>query len=132
MIEVSEENLARMRRHFANLRPHWVDDVQAAYVRMARAAYRPQAPSDGFGHILLDEEQLADPVRLEIESWEAARAFFEADARLSFVVSGCTDGRLAATMYLALEAAQMCCGGTSGGNLRKVLELAIDALPAGE
>jgi hypothetical protein len=40
-----------------------------AYLLMANEAdYRPQAPSDGMGHILLSREQVADKDRLEQEA----------------------------------------------------------------
>jgi hypothetical protein len=36
-----------------------------AYLMMVKEAdYRPQAPGDGMGHVLLSREQLADPKRL--------------------------------------------------------------------
>jgi hypothetical protein len=40
-----------------------------AYLAMAKEAkYRPQAPSDGCGSVLLTQEQIDDPRRLEAEA----------------------------------------------------------------
>lgn len=100
--------------------------VEDAYLEMA-AHYRPNAPSDGFGHIQLEPEELKDQARLKREAKEAAEQFARSDQNYLFQVHGCPDGRLVATMYLALQAAQMCCGGP--GKIRKVLELALAALP---
>lgn len=100
--------------------------VEAAYLKMA-GVYRPEAPSDGFGYIQLEPEEMKDPERLQREAQAAAEKFVRADQSYLFEVKGCPDGRLVATMYLALQAAQMCCGGP--GKIRKVLELAIAALP---
>jgi hypothetical protein len=122
-----------MRRWGQSDPKHWAPDIKDAYIKMATAkAYRPEAPSDGFGNIELSNEDLADPIRLEMEGWWAAATFYKADEELRFVIHGCTDGRLAATMYLALQAAQLCCGGLSQGRIRTILELAIAALPEGE
>jgi hypothetical protein len=134
-VAVSEVNLATtMRRWFSKLPEHWAPAIKDAYITMATAkkGYRPNAPSDGHGNIQLDAEALADPVRLEMEGWRAARSFYEADDNEVFEIHGCADGRLAVTMYFALEAAQRCCGGVSNGAIRTILELAIAALPESE
>jgi hypothetical protein len=133
-LPVNTENLWAMRR-WTNANPKgWFNDVRDAYLAMvaAKPSYRPEAPSDGFGQIDLDDDQLEDPVRLEMEAIWAARQFYDDDEKMIFETNGCTDGRLAATMYLALQAAQRCCGGISGGRIRKILELALAALPDGE
>jgi hypothetical protein len=133
-LPVNQQNLEGMRVWGENERKGWAADIERAYLSMAtakRGRYRPQASSDGCGTIMLDDEDLSDPVRLEMEAWQAAREFYEADKEMLFQVHGCTDYRFAATMYLALQAAQLCCGGIDAlPQVRKILELAIKALPA--
>jgi hypothetical protein len=110
-------------------------NIKRAYVDMAKAekGYRPGPPSDGLGNILLDGDALADPVRLEIEAWQAAKTFCEAEEKMLFEVRGRANGTHAATMYLALQAAQLCCSSvTARPTIRQLLELAIAALPTGE
>jgi hypothetical protein len=53
---------------------------EAAFTRIGeevsrRRRGRPGAPSDGFGHIRLSDEDLVDPVRLDREASAAARDF---------------------------------------------------------
>lgn len=127
MPPITRENLLAMRRGLGSSYP--ITLVKDAYLKMAAMAkYRPEAPSDGWGHIMLDDDQLNDPVRLEMEAWLAARKWYEDDYRHEFIISGCSDARLAKTMYLALQAAQLCCSGPNPC-IKPILEMAIKALP---
>lgn len=108
-----------------------IKNVMPAYLDLCeKAKYRFGAPSDGWGNILLDADQLADPVRLEIEAWCAARQFIEADDQHTFELRGCAHYEHARTMFLAFQAAQLCCSGAPHAMIRRVLELAIEALPS--
>ena len=128
MPEISRENLTLMRR--MGVADERLNSIKDAYLRM-EGFYRPEAPSDGFGHIELSPDELADPVRLEMEAWLAARKWYEADERTEFVNTGCADYYNATAVYLILQAAQLCCDGANP-NIRRVLELAIEALPEGK
>jgi hypothetical protein len=130
MPKISADNLERMRKMGD------ADDrcviIKDAYLRMvSHAKYRPEAPSDGWGHILLSQEQVADTIRLEMEAWLASLRWHHEDEQLSFSVTGCPDYRCTATMYFALQAAQLCCSGPNPC-IRRVLELALEALPDGD
>jgi hypothetical protein len=127
-LTISQENLDRLR----DMHEHasfWFHDVVKAYIAHQRV-YRPEAPSDGGGHPLLDDNQLADPIRLEIEAHVAARKFYDQDQDAEFTLHGCTHGEYGATMYLALQAAQLCCGGVERLHaIHTMLRMAIEALP---
>lgn len=126
MPAINRENLHTMRTWDTDPR---IAAVKQAYLDMvSKARYRPEAPNDGFGHIMLNNDSLDDPVRLEMEAMLAGRRFYEDDERVKFTLHGCCDFRLAATMYLALQAAQLCCSGPHP-SLRTILELALKALP---
>lgn len=128
MPPVNRQNLQHMRK--------WGDAderiraVKDAYLRMAHF-YRPEAPSDGFGNIQLDDDGRADPVRLEMEGWLAGLKWRDADDRMDFSVQGCADFRNVPAMYLMLQAAQLCCSGPEPA-IRKLLQMAIEALPKEE
>jgi len=128
MLPITTENLSRMRQ-WGKADERFKPVMQAYLDMWARAKYRPGAPSDGFGNIMLGDDQLADPVRLEMEAWIAAREFFKADEKVVFEVMGCSHDSHARTMFLALHAAQLCCGGVPSSLIRQVLELTIEALP---
>lgn len=129
MPAINRANLAAMRQWSVN------DDrirlIRDAYLRMA-TAYRPGAPSDGFGQVLLDDNERTDPVRLEMEAWFEAARWYDDDERMEFTVHGCPDYRNIVAMWLALQAAQVCCGGSHFRIIRRLLELAIEALPPEE
>jgi hypothetical protein len=127
-LPITPETLTRMRQ-WGEADPR-IKNIMPAYLDLwAEAKYRFGAPSDGWGNLLLDDDQLADPVRLEIEAWCAARQFIEADDQLTFEMRGCSHFEHAKTMFLAFQAAQLCCGGVPHVVIRRVLELAIKALP---
>lgn len=55
-----------------NPSPEVTQQIASAYARMARVArYRPSAPSDGFGNVQVDEEQLnvSDEQARYVEQW---------------------------------------------------------------
>jgi hypothetical protein len=80
-----------------------------AYVEMANEAnYRPAAPSDGFGHIMLTDEQLDDQNIFDKEAEAYAEAFNKEN--LDFHIGCCSLCHLRALVYM-IEAARTLCGG---------------------
>lgn len=97
-----------------------------AYLAMARfALYRPQAPSDGFGHITLTKKQGADRERFEREAIEYAKRFRKEEDTLSFRI-GCSNGSTNQALIWIIEAARQICGGFRGDRTAIVLlEMAL-------
>src|SRR4051812_26096389 len=85
-----------------------------AYLAMAEEAdYRPQAPSDGCGHIQLSRKELKDPARLRQECIDYALRFDkEEDARVFNI--GCSDFRTNRAFLWTIEAARQLAGGHAG------------------
>jgi hypothetical protein len=54
------------------------------------ARYRPQAPGDGMGHVLLSKKQVVDPERLEREATAYALKFNEEENGRTFLI-GCSN-----------------------------------------
>lgn len=85
------------------------DRFKTAYLEMAKiAAYRPQAPSDGCGHIRLSRKELEDPVRLENEAAAYALAFVKADDERRHDV-GCSNFTQNRALVYIIEAARAAC-----------------------
>jgi hypothetical protein len=104
--------------------PYTTRRVIAAYKQMAKH-YRPLAPSDGLGHVLLSKEELADPRRLEQEAKEAALQFVTEDNDCNHVVHGCANGNDTATMFYCLRVAELCCAGADRNLIAALLKLAL-------
>lgn len=86
---------------------HAVDQIAGAYRAMAeRARYRPQAPSDGFGHITVPLEELD----LDAEARAYAVRWLGEERQREFWI-GCPDWHTAVPMVWAVEAARLMCGG---------------------
>src|ERR1035441_6575044 len=63
------------------------DEIREAYLQMAeKARYRPQAPSDGMGGILLSLKELNDQSILEKEADAYAQRFAEQERTRSFYI----------------------------------------------
>ena len=103
------------------------DRVCKAYVQMARnAKYRPQAPSDGLGSILLSKEELEDRQRLSNEASDYADRFFKEEDTLQFHI-GCSDYETNRALVYTIEAARLlCAGGPSRLRALKLLEMAVE------
>jgi hypothetical protein len=98
-----------------------------AYLAMAKKArYRPQAPGDGCGHVLLTREELRDPKRLEEEANAYVKNFVKEEDTLSFRI-GCTNFDTNRAAIYAIEAARCLCGGADGVAV-KLLQMAIDEI----
>ena len=127
--EVNPRTKPRFQAERANIRLNGPGAVRAAYITMAAAKiYRPLAPSDGMGAILLSKKELACPVRLEMEAQQAARQWWADDNERRHVIRGCSNGAEAGVMYLLLRAAELCCAGNARGQIKEILQLALDDL----
>ena len=80
------------------------------YLMMARAGYRPAAPNDGFGTIMLSTEQLKDRERLYLEAVKYALKFNREEDTDSFWI-GCSDYDTNRAFVLCIEAARLLAGG---------------------
>lgn len=92
-----------------------LENLRAAYLAMAeQAKYRPAAPSDGFGHIRLELEELRNPERLLAEATKYAIEFSAEEDTDTFWI-GVSDFRTAKAFMWAIEAAR-CLASGDGGN----------------
>lgn len=93
---------------------------------LADLDYRPQAPSDGCGHIQLTEEQLRDPERLCREACDYALRFHEIEDHDKAHWVGCSNYSTNRAFVLCIEAARLLAGGHDGDPFAlKVLACAI-------
>src|SRR5258705_12552029 len=76
------------------------------YLMMARAKYRPAAPGDGFGAIMLSDEQLADADRLYLEAVKYAVMFCREEDSNRFYI-GCSNFSTNPAFILLIEAARL-------------------------
>jgi hypothetical protein len=90
----------------------------------ADARYRPAAPGDGFGHVLLSEAEVGDPVRLEQEAHKYARQFKQDDDRMEHW-TGCANYNTNRALVFTIEAARALC---SGGHDQLALDLLCMAI----
>lgn len=95
---------------------------------MAEANYRPQAPSDGLGGILLSDAELADPTRLANEALAYAIRFGEEDDECIFNL-GCSDYTGNRAFVWTVEAARQIASGALGATTApKLLRMALAEL----
>ena len=101
-----------------------------AYLEMVRIAhYRPGAPSDGMGSILLSSNELRDPDMLASEAEHYGREMNACDQAAKFTLFGCTDYRYNRVFVYLLNACTLCFSGDDGrGTIRKLLQLALQDL----
>jgi hypothetical protein len=75
-----------------------------AYLEMAqRTKYRPGAPSDGCGHIMMSAEEFDDPNILEREARKYAKAFLKQDDDMEYPI-GCPNGAVNKAFFYVIEA----------------------------
>jgi hypothetical protein len=95
-----------------------MDELQRlieAYMAMAeQVSYRPAAPSDGHGHILLTPEELADKDRLAREANHYAHRFVCEEEERVFHI-GCTNYNTNRAFVYGLEALRCLCSGGADG-----------------
>jgi hypothetical protein len=98
-----------------------------AYQTMAyRAKYRPQAPSDGCGHVCLSKKEAEDLARLGRECLEYGRAFAaEEDSGFGSFRVGYSNFETNRAFVWVIEAARQLAAGSSGSaTALKLLKLA--------
>src|SRR5262245_31327459 len=106
--------------------PRW-QRFREAYLLMARdARYRPQAPSDGLGNIMLSEKELADEARLELEASSYAIKFMKEEDDDEFFI-GCSDFTTNRAFVWTIEAARLLASPDIPRAI-KLLEMAIDEI----
>jgi hypothetical protein len=99
--------------------------IEAYKLMATRAKYRPQAPGDGMGNVLLSREQASDPARLDKEAVAYARAFAAEDDERTFCI-GCCDFRSSRAFVFVIEAARQLASGDEGNATAvKLLKMAI-------
>jgi endonuclease/exonuclease/phosphatase (EEP) superfamily protein YafD len=105
------------------------EQIETTYRRMdAEARYRPCAPGDGMGNIVVPLEELD----IEAEAREYADAWWAEEDDGSFYV-GCCDHLTRPATIFAMEAARCLCGAdpeTAARLLRLAAEEVERALPA--
>ncbi len=85
------------------------DRIFEAYLEMwQKARYRPQAPSDGYGHLLLSKRQLKDSRLLDEEAEKYAARFVSEEDTCIFWIGVSTFATTRALVY-AVEACRLLC-----------------------
>ena len=95
------------------------------YLMMARAKYRPSAPSDGFGNIHLSTEEYNNEARLYQEAVRYAAAFNQEEDSDVFHI-GCSNWETNRAFILSIEAARLLASGSDGDEYAlRLLRLAM-------
>jgi hypothetical protein len=83
--------------------------IAEAYRQMAETAmYRPQAPGDLMGHVLLSEEKYLDPKVLHDEATKYASSFMEDEGPCAFFIGNSGYEANRALVYLVEAARSLC------------------------
>src|ERR1700680_1686531 len=105
--------------------------IREAYINMVtEGRYRPQAPSDGMGTVLLTEEELADPQVLAEEASDYAATFIRQETSSRFDIGTSNYSTNRALVY-TIEAAKNLCGAADHVAL-KLLKMAIKEIEANQ
>ena len=83
------------------------------YLMLAEEGYRPGAPSDGCGGIMMTDEELQDKDRLYLEAVIYACRFADADDKHEHHV-GCSNWTTNRALIMCIEAARLLNAGTTG------------------
>lgn len=100
-----------------------------AYLQMVKEAhYRPQSPQDGWGNLLLSEEDLGDYDLLKKEAGEYATKLTEEIKSRNFLI-GSPDGTMYHAFAYTIEGARLLCGSIKDNQIAvKLLKMAIAAI----
>lgn len=99
-----------------------------AYLEMnERANYRPQAPSDGMGSVLLSRPELESEELLLHEAQAYAERFIKEEDTATFQIGISNYDTNRAFVYL-IEAARVLCGGSRDALAEKLLLMALREL----
>lgn len=108
-----------------NMRPEIKKQVEDIYRRMAeQAKYRPAAPSDGFGGLLVEDESELD---LDAEAADFAERWRDAEDSGSYHIGSCSKQDRPGFIF-AIEAAKLVAGTGSNGHAARLLRMAADEL----
>jgi hypothetical protein len=109
--------------YYTDPRSDYFTPIQKAYRVMAnRCRYRPAAPSDGMGNVVVPLEELDLPT----EADDYALKFRAEEDGLKFWI-GCSDYTCATTMVLSIEAARACATGSRGLTVSLLREALAEA-----
>jgi hypothetical protein len=100
--------------------------IREAYFQMAhKAEYRPSAPTDGGGNILLSGQELRNSTRLQQEASTYANQFMQEENSHKFWI-GVSDFPTNRAFAYTIEAARALCGSVVNRSLAlKLLEMAV-------
>jgi hypothetical protein len=127
-----DDRLTALFKH-GLLRDWHIDDIRRdklmrfaqAYLMLAKAKYRPFAPSDRMGNVTLSAARLKDPRQLHREAVEYAIKFQEEEDCDKFWV-GCSNFTTNRAFVLPIEVARLLAGGDA--NNRRAVKLLRMAL----
>jgi hypothetical protein len=106
------------------MRPEAREQIEDIYRRLAEEGrYRPAAPSDGMGGVLVPEEELD----LDAEAAEYAERWRAEEDSGDYHIGSCSKQDRPAFIF-AIEAARLIAGGGSSGHAARLLRMAADEL----
>ena len=106
--------------------------ITEAYMEMAKVGYRPGAPSDGMGSILLSEAKLDDKRLLISEAMRYSGRFLAEEDTRRFMI-GVSHWPTNRAFVYVVEAARLLCVGKSGTSYaQKLLRLALQEIEKSE
>lgn len=107
---------------------HPVMRFAEAYLMMADLKYRPAAPNDGMGNIMLSSQELQEQYRLHREAVDYAVRFVREEESHAFNI-GCSNYTTNRAFALVIEAARLLSSGDDGNPFAiSLLESAIDEI----
>jgi hypothetical protein len=103
----------------------FIEPFTEAYKAMSLyVKYRPQAPSDGMGSLLMTKKEIENPDILDLEAKAYARELAECDYELEWTLHGCLDYKCAKVFVYIFNAATLCFSGEIN-LVKKLLQLAL-------
>lgn len=106
------------------MRPEAREQIEDIYRRLAKEGrYRPAAPSDGMGGVLVPEEELD----LDAEAADYAERWRAEEDSGRYHIGSCSKDDRPAFIF-SIEAARLIAGGGSSDHAARLLRLAADGL----
>jgi hypothetical protein len=103
-----------------------------AYLQMTKIAYRPAAPSDGFGNVVLSDAELQNQTEINEEATSYADECVASDDDCTWRTGSTNYSTNRATVYL-VEAVRNLCSGSDGNPWAlKLIKLAVDDIEAAQ
>lgn len=104
------------------MRPEAREQIEDIYRRLAEEGhYRPAAPSDEMGDLLVQEEELD----LDAEAADYAERWRAAEDSGSYHIGSCSKSDRPAFIF-SIEASRLIAGGGSSGHAARLLRMAAD------